>query len=81
MIPKEKDWAKHMNKLGLTKNDIIVIYDEYNNCGACRVWWMFTAYDFPNVYLLNGNFGKWVNEGRPLETSEVKHILESWLVE
>ena len=32
------EWINHMKNLDIGKNDIIVIYDEFNYLGATRAW-------------------------------------------
>jgi thiosulfate/3-mercaptopyruvate sulfurtransferase len=38
------------------------------NIWAARLWWMFRAFGFDNVALLNGGWAKWTGEGRATST-------------
>lgn len=46
--------------LGLNQDDTLVVYDNYGNFCASRVWFMCKAMGFKQVYLLNGGMPLWV---------------------
>ena len=53
-----------MKRLGIRRNDEIVIYDKQNLRSSPRAYWMLKAYGAPNVSILNGSYKKWEAEGR-----------------
>lgn len=77
MLPTCDAFAEAMSKLGIRKEDELVIYDteELGLFSAPRVAWTMRVYGHPKVHLLN-NFRLWVKEGFPLETGppEVPNI-------
>jgi thiosulfate/3-mercaptopyruvate sulfurtransferase len=73
MLPPAEDFAKKVGLLGIGDDDRVIVYDRL--CGgsaAARVWWMFRAFGFDNVALLDGGYGKWMQEKRPVEISPVR---------
>jgi thiosulfate/3-mercaptopyruvate sulfurtransferase len=72
MLPSAESFARGMSGLGLSDEDLIVVYDGSGaNLSAARVWWMFRAFGHPQVAVLDGGLGRWQGEGRPLETGDV----------
>jgi thiosulfate/3-mercaptopyruvate sulfurtransferase len=69
MLPSTKEFAKAMGRLGIQKDDSVVVYDskELGIFSAPRVGWTLQAFGHPNVHVLN-NFRKWVEEGYPTES-------------
>lgn len=69
MLPTCDEFSDAMSKLGVRKEDELVIYDteELGLFSAPRVAWTMRVYGHPKVHLLN-NFRLWVKEGFPLET-------------
>lgn len=53
--------------MGVKKTDTIVCYDSLNMLAAPRVSWMMRAYGAKNVFVMNGPFQKWVNEGKEFQ--------------
>jgi thiosulfate/3-mercaptopyruvate sulfurtransferase len=68
MLPTEAEFAEGMGRLGLNDSDDIVVYDGSGvNLSAPRVWWMFRIFGHSRVAVLDGGFGRWRNEHRPVE--------------
>lgn len=53
---------------GIGAGDRVVLYSTTSPMWATRVWWMLRAAGFDNAAVLDGGFGKWTAEGRPVET-------------
>jgi thiosulfate/3-mercaptopyruvate sulfurtransferase len=73
MLPSAADFAKKVGLLGVGDGDRVVVYDR--QCGgsaAARVWWMFRAFGYDKVVMLDGGFGKWTKEKFPTEMSPVR---------
>jgi thiosulfate/3-mercaptopyruvate sulfurtransferase len=69
MLPTPARFAQRMTALGLRDTDDIVVYDGSGaNLSAGRVWWMFRVFGHERVAVLDGGFGKWSREGRPVES-------------
>ncbi len=72
MLPNEAEFGRYVGGLGVQNDSAIVVYDgSGGNLSAARVWWMFRAFGHDRVALLDGGFGKWQVEGRPVQSGEV----------
>lgn len=67
MLPTPEDFASAVGALGLTENDLIVVYDSQGLFSAARVWWMFRLFGARCAVVLDGGLPKWKSENRPLE--------------
>lgn len=72
MLPGATHFSEAAGKLGIGKNDTIVVYDGAGLGGAPRVWWTFRIFGAKNVVILDGGLPKWKAEGRPIESGEAK---------
>lgn len=70
MMPSVSDFGAAMERLGVGRDDRIVVYDNSATHNASRGWFMFRHFGADNVAILDGGFGKWVREGRPTEAGE-----------
>ena len=69
MLPTAQRFAESMRSLGLDDEDLIVVYDASGvNLSAPRAWWMFRVFGHERVAVLDGGFGAWTAEGRPIES-------------
>jgi thiosulfate/3-mercaptopyruvate sulfurtransferase len=66
MLPPAHKFASRMQALGLGDGHRFVVYDNSLLHSAARIWWMLRAFGAPHVAILDGGFGKWKAEGRPL---------------
>ena len=73
MLPGADMFSKEVGKLGIGKDDTIVVYDGAGLGGAPRVWWTLKIFGAKNVCILDGGLPKWKAEGRRLEAGEPKH--------
>ena len=65
-------FSEAAGKLGIGRDDTIVVYDGIGLGGAPRVWWTFRIFGAKNVFVLDGGLPKWKAEGRPVESGESK---------
>jgi thiosulfate/3-mercaptopyruvate sulfurtransferase len=72
MLPGPDQFGKAVGNLGITENDTIVVYDGSGFFSAPRVWWTFKIFGARNVFILDGGLPAWKQEGRSLNTGEVK---------
>jgi thiosulfate/3-mercaptopyruvate sulfurtransferase len=72
MLPGPGQFAQAAGNLGITENDTIVVYDGAGFFSAPRVWWTFKIFGARKVFILDGGLPAWKQEGRPLDTGEVK---------
>jgi thiosulfate/3-mercaptopyruvate sulfurtransferase len=70
MLPSAAEFGAAMEKLGVGKDDGIVVYDNSPTRTATRGWFMLRHFGAPKVAILDGGFQKWLAEGRPTEQGE-----------
>ena len=72
-MPSASRFSDAMSRLGVGDGDRIILYDDMVNCFATRVFWILRAFGFDNVAVLNGGWGKWTAEGRPVTKESSSH--------
>lgn len=72
MLPGPNIFNEAVGKLGIGRDNTIVVYDGAGLGGAARVWWTFRVFGADNVYILDGGLPKWKAERRPVESGKVK---------
>ena len=70
MLVDMNDWEEIVSKMGIKKNDEIIIYDNSDVLSACRCWFNFIYFGHnPKlVHVLNGGLKKWIIEKRQVTT-------------
>lgn len=58
-FPSEEQFQKEARNLGINQDSAIVVYDDKGIYSSARVWWLFKAFGFNNVAVLNGGFPEW----------------------
>ncbi|KAL8724296.1 MAG: hypothetical protein Q9166_008027 [cf. Caloplaca sp. 2 TL-2023] len=78
MLPTAEVFAKEMQKIGIRKDDEVVVYDtqELGIFSAPRVAWTLKVFGHPGVHILN-NFRLWVKHGYPTESGDMETIEQS----
>lgn len=78
MLPTCEKFSEHMQKLGIRRDDDLVVYDteELGMFSAPRVGWTLRVFGHPNVHLLN-NFRLWCQQGFPTESGEPQEMERS----
>ena len=66
MMPPADQFADAMARVGVSAHTRVILYDDFYNIWAARVWWMLRASGFDNATVLNGGWHKWTQEGRPV---------------
>lgn len=72
-VPSLGIFGQFASSMGVDENDTIVVYDGPGFFSAARVWWMFRIMGAHTVYVLDGGFDRWKEEGRPV-TDAVSRI-------
>lgn len=68
MLPREQEFARQAEALGIGVGDRIVVYDNSPLHSAARAWWMLRIFGARQAAILDGGLAKWKAEGRPLES-------------
>lgn len=72
MLPEKDEFISQMKRLGVKKNNTIVIYDYEKILVSPRVSWMLRTYGAKDVRILNGCLKKWIDEGRELKRGKLE---------
>ena len=67
MAPQPEMFVSRMRAMGIGDGHQVVIYDNSPVRSAARVWWLFHLMGKADTAVLDGGFGKWRAEGRPVE--------------
>ncbi|HMI41143.1 MAG TPA: 3-mercaptopyruvate sulfurtransferase [Sphingomicrobium sp.] len=70
MLPPADQFATAMSDLGIGRGDCIIVYDNSPLHSAARGWFMLRHYGAERVAILDGGLGKWLAEGRPVESGD-----------
>ncbi|HEX6741169.1 MAG TPA: sulfurtransferase [Sphingomicrobium sp.] len=70
MLPSAGEFGAEMERLGIGRDDRIVVYDNSPTRTAARGWFMLRHFGATHVAILDGGFQKWTAEGRPTESGE-----------
>ena len=73
MLPSAADFGAAMERLGVGRDDRIVVYDNSPTRNAARGWFMLRHFGARQVAILDGGFQLWLAEGRPTEAGEPPH--------
>jgi len=68
-LPTPRAFADAMQRLGVSDDSRVVLYDGNGSMWAARVWWMLRWIGFDNAALLNGGIKAWKAEDRPLSSA------------
>jgi thiosulfate/3-mercaptopyruvate sulfurtransferase len=68
MFPSAEQFARDVAALGISSDDVVVLYDSGGWVAAPRAWWMFLSFGHGNVRVLDGGLQKWRAEGRALQS-------------
>jgi thiosulfate/3-mercaptopyruvate sulfurtransferase len=72
MLPSAEQFGAAMEKLGIGRDDRVIVYDNSPIRTAARGWFTLRHFGARNVAILDGGFGKWLAEGRPVESGEAQ---------
>jgi len=68
MLPTAAFFEQAVGDLGISNDNLVVLYDAAGSMGAARVWWTFRVFGHRNISLLDGGLSKWDAEGRETES-------------
>jgi thiosulfate/3-mercaptopyruvate sulfurtransferase len=68
MLPDAGLFSREMQRLGLARDSVAVIYDTMGMYSSPRGWWMLRAMGFENCALLDGGLPAWNQAGYTLES-------------
>lgn len=62
-LPDTELFARKIGNLGIDHDTSVVIYDQSNDMFAARLWWLLDYMGHEKVYILDGGYDHWVEEG------------------
>lgn len=62
-FPTKEQFQEEARNLGINNNSFIVVYDDKGIYSSARVWWLFKAFGFNNIAVLDGGFPEWQKTG------------------
>ncbi|HSQ98875.1 MAG TPA: 3-mercaptopyruvate sulfurtransferase [Sphingomicrobium sp.] len=68
MLPSASDFGAAMERLGMGRDERLVVYDNSSLRTAARGWFMLRHFGARSVSILDGGLQKWVTEGRATES-------------
>ena len=70
MLPTAAQFGAAMERLGIGRDDRIIVYDNSPIHSAARGWFTLRHFGARQVGILDGGMQKWLAEGRPTEAGE-----------
>jgi thiosulfate/3-mercaptopyruvate sulfurtransferase len=70
-LPSGRDLEAAARRWGMQRDDLVVVYDDWNRAGSARAWWVLTAAGLQNVRILDGGLSAWRSAGWGVETGPV----------
>jgi thiosulfate/3-mercaptopyruvate sulfurtransferase len=67
--PSTEQFEVAAASVGIDNGTTVVVYDAVVGQWAARVWWLFRAFGYDDVAVLDGGLTKWHAESRPFATS------------
>lgn len=71
-LPDDQEFETFIQKCGITKDRLVVAYDQGGAPFSSRLWWMLKYAGIEKVFVLNGGFESWMKEKYPISTEEPK---------
>ncbi|MFC4699419.1 sulfurtransferase [Glaciecola siphonariae] len=74
MMPSVDVFEREVRRLGINIGDEIVVYDDFGNFCASRVWFMFKSMGHDNIRVLEGGLPQWHSRGLNTQALAAKPI-------
>ncbi len=68
-VAPPRRFAEVVGRCGIGNDTSVVAYDQRGGQFSTRLWWVFKYYGHDRVKVLNGGLGRWLAEGRSIETT------------
>jgi thiosulfate/3-mercaptopyruvate sulfurtransferase len=70
--PDKAAFEAAASSIGVDNQSTVVVYDASVGQWASRIWWLFRAFGYERVAVLDGGLTKWKAEDRPIERGHVE---------
>jgi thiosulfate/3-mercaptopyruvate sulfurtransferase len=68
MLADNERFSTAVGSMGISNDDLVVIYDQSGLFSAPRLWWTFRVYGHENVKILEGGLKAWKSAGLKIES-------------
>lgn len=65
-LPDPEVLARRLGAIGITRQTMVVVYDDAEGMVAGRLWWMLRWLGHDRVAVLDGGFPRWAAQGLPV---------------
>jgi thiosulfate/3-mercaptopyruvate sulfurtransferase len=72
-LPPVEEVAEKLGAAGIDETVTVVAYDDQNGAMAARCWWLLCYLGHERVYVLDGGYAKWKENGYPV-TAEIPTV-------
>lgn len=69
-LPDLVAFESAMRRAGVSRDGLVVVYDDADSTSAARVWWSLRYFGHDRVRVLDGGYRAWTEAGRPVSTAE-----------
>lgn len=69
-LPDTETFSQKMRACGVNHQSGIVVYDDSRMAYAARAWWLLRYFGHQQVFILDGGFSAWINQGGALDRRE-----------
>ena len=73
-LPSPEHFSEYVGNLGITSDDVLVLYDVNGIGSSPRAWWIFEMFGHKRIFILDGGLLKWKMENRKLESGLAKKL-------
>jgi thiosulfate/3-mercaptopyruvate sulfurtransferase len=70
-FPNSSQFKDQIKRLNINKDSVIICYDQYGMYSSPRAWFIFKAYNFPNVCVLDGGLPNWMRSGIEIDRNTI----------
>ncbi|ASI77208.1 sulfurtransferase [Bacillus pacificus] len=67
-LPNIEDFADKLSQAGIDEHTKVIAYDSEAGANASRLWWLLNYVGHEKVYILDGGFPAWKENGLPVTT-------------
>jgi len=67
-LPNIEEFADKLSQAGIGEHTTVIAYDSQAGANASRLWWLLNYVGHEKVYILDGGFPAWKENGLPITT-------------